>query len=57
MSAALFLQIAIFDQLPFVLFVSFVAIEFWKRVNGPTVFGVFLMAIGALIVAVLGGGK
>ena len=49
-------RVAPLDRLSLVFSVVLAAMFLSEKVNGPTVFGVSLMAIGALIVAVSGGG-
>lgn len=49
-------QVAPLDRLSLVFSVVLAALFLGEKINGPTVFGVSLMAIGALIVAVAGGG-
>jgi len=49
-------RVAPLDRLSLVFSVILAAMFLSEKVNGPTIFGVSLMAIGALIVAVSGGG-
>ena len=49
-------RVAPLDRLSLVFSVVLAALFLSEKVNGPTIFGVSLMAIGALIVAVSGGG-
>ncbi len=49
-------RVAPLDRLSLVFSVVLAAMFLGEKVNGPTVFGVSLMAIGALIVAVSGAG-
>ena len=50
-------RVAPIDRLSLVFAVVFAALFLGDKVNGPTIFGVSLMAIGALVIAVAGAGK
>lgn len=49
-------RVAPIDRLSLVFSVIFAAMFLSEKVNGPTIFGASLMAIGALVIAVAGGG-
>lgn len=50
-------RVAPLDRLSLVFSVIFASMFLAEKVNGPTIFGVSLMAIGALVVAVAGTGS